>query len=67
MNGENLKKLRTEKGYSLAKLASESGVSSPYIFDLEKGFKANPSLSILLKLAKALDCSTGELFEEEDK
>lgn len=62
MNGENLKKLRTEKGYSLAKLGAESGLSAPYIFELENGTKDNPSLATIVKLANALECKTDELI-----
>lgn len=65
MNGEKLKELRDNKGYSLAKLGIESGLSAPYIFELENGGRTNPSLTTLTKLAKALDCKIEELIGEE--
>lgn len=52
--GEWLSKARGEKGWSRLKLAQESGVSQPQIFNLEKGTSRNPQESTRKKLEKAL-------------
>lgn len=61
----NITKLRHEKGYSLQKLASLSGVSKSYIWQLEKRDK-HPAADILMKLAAALDTTVTELMSSKD-
>ena len=51
--GENLKRLRAERGLSLDALARESGVSKSRLGQIERG-EANPSISTLWQIAKAL-------------
>jgi HTH-type transcriptional regulator, competence development regulator len=58
-----LKRLREEKGLSQADLAEKAGVTAPYITQLETGKKANPSLDVLRRLAKALGVPVAELLE----
>ncbi|WP_181884622.1 helix-turn-helix domain-containing protein [Neobacillus piezotolerans] len=53
--GSYIKKLRKDKGLTLAKLAELSGVSHPYISQIENGkLKSFPSSEVLIKLAKHL-------------
>lgn len=52
--GQLLKKLREEKGFSITTLSKRSGVSQPYISQLENG-KRNPSPEILKKLAPSFE------------
>lgn len=61
----NIRKLRREKGYTLQKLADVSGVSKPYIWELEHRDK-QPAAIILMKLAAALDTTITELMSSED-
>lgn len=51
--GPVIKRLREEQGWSLQRLAREAGVSSATIFKIEKD-RMVPSVTVLLKLAKAL-------------
>lgn len=60
--GEYIKKVRNEKGLSSRKLAEISGVSQPYISQLETGKNKNPSIEILNKLSKSLDIPNGNLL-----
>ncbi|WP_072888957.1 helix-turn-helix domain-containing protein [Ornithinibacillus halophilus] len=71
MVGKRLKKVRLEKGYSLSRLAEESGVSKSYLSYLERGLRTNPSLQVLTKIAQTLGCTLeyllGELIMDQKK
>lgn len=59
--GNYLKKIRKEKGLTLVQLSKLSGVSNPYISQLENGhFK--PSLEVIQKLSKGLGLDESVLF-----
>ncbi len=60
--GDNLKRLRTEKGISQGDIARELDVSRSFISNIENG-KTNPTLSTITKIAKAVGVSTGELMK----
>lgn len=55
--GENLRKMRSEKGLSLNKLASISGINKSTISEIENNKILNPSNKTLQKLSDALECS----------
>lgn len=57
----NLKKARTEKGYSQAALAKEIGVSRNTISSIETG-QFNPTAKLTLILCIALDQKFEDLF-----
>jgi transcriptional regulator with XRE-family HTH domain len=58
---EKVKRLRKAKQMSVARLAEVSKVSSPYIWQIESGRRANPTGDILKRLAAALDTSVSDL------
>jgi transcriptional regulator with XRE-family HTH domain len=58
----NLKHLREEKGLTQEALAAKAGLSLGYIARLEIG-RHDPSLSTLIKLAKALKVKVGDLLK----
>lgn len=60
--GNNLKRIRTEKGVSQADIAKSLGVSRGFVSNIENG-KRNPTLSTISRLAEALNVSTEELFK----
>ncbi len=60
----NLKRLRTQKGWSQQALADESGVPRPTLAHLESG-AANPTLSVVSRVAKCLGVSLDGLLEED--
>ena len=64
--GKRIKTLRSAKGWSTNRLADESGVSRAYVWQLETGGKAEPSFSIIEKLAHALGVCVSE-FSEGDQ
>lgn len=59
---ENIKTLRKKLGWSQEQLAEKTGVSAPYITQIEVG-KRTPSLDIVEKLASALGVEYKTLFE----
>jgi len=61
--GETLKKLRLEKGLSQEALALLAELDRTYIPSIEKG-ERNVSITVLEKLAKALNISIKDFFDE---
>lgn len=61
---EKLKKLRTEKGYSLDELARLSGASKSYLWELENREERKPSAEKLIDIARVLSVTTEYLLDE---
>jgi transcriptional regulator with XRE-family HTH domain len=59
---KNLKKYRTEKGWSQEKLAREAGISYQTLIKIERGNIKNPKIETVLKLGKALSISLDKLI-----
>jgi len=57
-----IKRLRAVRGWSQEELAKKAGLARAYIARLEIG-RHDPSLSTVVKLAKALKVKVGELAE----
>ncbi|MFZ5445926.1 MAG: helix-turn-helix domain-containing protein [Myxococcota bacterium] len=62
--GKNLKRLRTERGLSLEKLAQSSGVSRAMLGQVELGQSA-PTINVLWKMARALDVPFSALITSQ--
>lgn len=60
--GNNLKRIRKEKGISQGDIVRSLGMDRAFISNIENG-KTNPTLATIAKLAKALGVSVGELME----
>lgn len=60
--GQTLRKVRSEKGYSLEALAKLSKISKAAIFNIEQG-KALPGALTIAKLAPALGVDYEYLFD----
>lgn len=60
--GARIKKLRDENQLSQEELAHRATIHVTYLSGLENG-KRNPSLSVLDRLANALNVKIGVLFE----
>jgi transcriptional regulator with XRE-family HTH domain len=69
MLGNTIKDLRKLKHLSQKELAEKCKLSASYIQQIELGQKNNPSLEVLIKIAKALDVSVTNLRypTDEDK
>lgn len=58
--GAHLKQLREQREETVRSLAARTGISYPFISDMERGLKV-PSLTTLIRLAIALECDVAEL------
>lgn len=61
--GETLRGLRKDRGFSQEALAEAASVTADYLGFIERGENV-PTLSILLKLARALNIDAGDLLAE---
>jgi transcriptional regulator with XRE-family HTH domain len=59
----NIKKLRTEKGYSLEKVARLADLSLNTVMRVESGVNKNPTIETLTKIAKALNVGVDNLIK----
>lgn len=62
MFGEAMKRLREKRGMTQEALAHEAGITSSYAGQVERGQRV-PSLTIVLKIARALGARPGELID----
>lgn len=60
--GNNLKRIRTQKGISQGDISRKLNMDRAYISGIENG-KRNPTLSSLEKIAQALEISIDELLK----
>lgn len=56
---------REERNISQAQLAKRVGITRAYLCQLEKGVKKNPSIRILMDIAKELDVPVEALMSTE--
>ena len=64
--GAHLRALRTARGLTQKQLADRCESNEPFISNLERGVKI-PSLSMLIRLAEALECTMCELVHVFDQ
>lgn len=58
----NMKRLRKERGWSQEALADAAGLDRTYISGVERVVK-NPTISVVERVASALECTLGELLD----
>jgi transcriptional regulator with XRE-family HTH domain len=61
-----MRRLRQSKGWSQEEFAHEAGLHRTYVSDLERGAR-NPTISVVDKLAVALDVKVGALLDEMEE
>lgn len=59
--GENVRRLRKERGLTQEQLAMEVGIDLTYLGGIERG-RRNPSLKVLASLGAALSVEPGDLL-----
>lgn len=64
--GERLRGLRVERKLTQTELAQRCGSNRPFISNLERGVKV-PSLTMVLRLAEALECRVYDLVKIFDR
>ncbi len=62
--GDNVKRLRLEKGLSQDELAAKAGLDRTYVNGIERGRK-NPSIVSLWHISQALGCKPRDLIDHE--
>ncbi|OGE83808.1 MAG: DNA-binding protein [Candidatus Doudnabacteria bacterium RIFCSPHIGHO2_02_FULL_43_13b] len=60
--GENLKRIRKEKGISQGDIVRKLGMPKSFVSNIENG-KTNPTLATIAKMAKAVGVSINELLK----
>lgn len=60
--GQNLRRIRTEKGISQGDIVRTLGMPKSFVSSIENG-RTNPTLATISKLAKAIGVSVGELMK----
>jgi len=60
--GQNVRRLRQEKGWSQEAYAFEAGIHRTYVSEIERA-KRNPTATVIEKLAKPLGVPPGRLFD----
>lgn len=63
--GRRVRKLRGDRGWSLEELSSVSGVSRSMLSEIERE-RANPTLSVTYRIARAFGLSLQDLIESAD-
>lgn len=63
--GKRVKKLRADRGWSLEELANASGVSRSMLSEVERE-KANPTLTVTFRIARAFGLTLQELIESAE-
>lgn len=64
--GRVLRRLRVEAGFTQEQFGFECDLRRTYVSILELG-QQQPSLTTILKIAKALNCSAGELVAQVEE
>jgi len=60
--GKNIRALRLNRHWTQEKLAEIAKMHPVYVSYIEKGVR-NPSVSKIFQIARALECSSGEIFQ----
>lgn len=58
----NLRRLRTEKGWSQEEYADRAGIHRTYVSDIERGAR-NPTITVVEKLAAPFGVRVGEMVD----
>lgn len=64
--GQRLRELRLARNLTQTELAERCGSNHPFISNLERGVKV-PSLTMVLRLAEALECRVYDLVKVFDR
>ena len=52
--GDNLRNILEERNMKASKLAKQTGLDASYIYDIIKNERTNPSVKVVIKIAKSL-------------
>lgn len=60
--GQNIRRLRLEKGWSQEDYADRAGIHRTYVSDIERGAR-NPTITVVEKLAGPFGVALGSLLD----
>lgn len=60
-----IKEIRKKKNITVYKLSQITGIARTYLLELENNKKFNPTLSVMYKIASALEVKIDDLFYTE--
>jgi transcriptional regulator with XRE-family HTH domain len=63
--GRNVARIRNERGFSQDKLAEQANLDRTYVSGIERGVR-NPGIRTVLRIARALGVSVGDLCKGVD-
>jgi XRE family transcriptional regulator of biofilm formation len=64
LEGDRIREIREKQGLSLNKLSKITGISKSYLSFIERSRQTNPSITIVKKIADALEIPMNELLFE---
>ena len=64
--GDNVKRLRKQRCMTQEQLAFDAQIDLTYVGGIERG-RRNPSLSVLARIARALEVDLPQLLERQSK
>lgn len=62
--GDRIRGERQRRGWTLREFSAKTGLSVPYLSDIERKREVNPTIDSLKMIAQALGCSLGDLVGE---
>lgn len=63
--GDRIRGERQRRGWTLRDLSAKTGLSVPYLSDIERKREVNPTVDSLKMIARALGCSLVDLLGDE--
>ncbi|EDT14060.1 TPA: helix-turn-helix transcriptional regulator [Clostridium perfringens] len=64
MISKNITRIAKEKNITMYRIAKDSNLSMSYVWEICKGKRENPSITVTCKIAKALGTTVEELISK---
>ena len=61
---KNITRIAKEKNITMYRIAKDSNLSMSYVWEICKGKRENPSITVICKIAKALGTTVEELISK---
>ena len=65
MIGDNMHKLRNQRGLTLSELAKRAKISKSYLSNIERNLNKNPSIQVIEKIVGVLEVDLSTLLNSE--
>ncbi|MDY6310759.1 MAG: helix-turn-helix transcriptional regulator [Cyanobacteriota bacterium] len=67
LNKEKMREIKEASGLSYQEIADQCGISISAVSKIFGGFRANPSVALLAKIAKVLNCEVDDFLVREEE